>query len=295
MPDSRKIIRIAIVVIAVAALAATYLLASARGKGGTQQEENQVWWIASDPHLGNFPYQPLASLQVAIQDVDNLGIADHAAILGDILNNHDTYRDNFFQLMDNLKVENWYYILGNHDFPQHTSEIEVSRKENFLPMLYYGIDVLGIRFIFISTEGSGLPSEGGVMDDNQLAWLENELEIHSNQPVFMFSHQPWYQWNVWDNLTLTIEGERNVKVWFCGHLHQWVINENVKPYNFIEVCDSSLDWAEHYNGVFMFLQRKGDTVNITMKFRNHLNHEWISVPKVGGGTIDNLSFSVKVA
>jgi predicted phosphodiesterase len=295
MPDSRKIIGIAIVVVAVAALAGAYLLISARGKGGAQQEETQVWWIASDPHLGNYPNQPLSSLQVAVQDVDNLGIADHAAILGDILNNHNAYRDNFFQLMDNLNVDNWYYILGNHDFPQNTSGIDVSSKENFLPMLYYAFDVLGIRFIFISTEGSGLPSEGGVMDENQYAWLENELEMHSSQPVFIFAHQPWYEWNVWDNLTLTVLGEGNVKVWFCGHLHQWVINENIKPYNFIEVCDSSLDWAQHYNGVFMFLQRKGDTVNVTLKFRNHLTHEWISVPKVGGGTIDNLSFSVKVA
>jgi len=290
MPNSRKMIGITSVVIAVVAFAAAYLFSSARGKGGTQQEENQVWWIASDPHLGNFPNNPFDSLQVAIQDVDNLGIADHAAILGDILNNSGMYADNFFQLMDNLNVENWYYVLGNHDSNQ-----SVKIGENFLPKLYYGIDVLGIRFVFISTEGSGLPSESGVMGDNQFTWLENELEMHSNQPVFMFSHQPWYEWNVWDNLILTIEGEGNVKVWFCGHLHEWVINENVKPYNFIEVCDSSLDWAEHYNGVFMFLQRKGDTVNVTLKFRNHLTHEWISVPTVGGGTIDNLSFSVKVA
>jgi hypothetical protein len=121
------------------------------------------------------------------------------------------------------------------------------------------------------------------------------LETHKNQPIFLFSHQPYRDWNVWDNLAPLIQSEANMKVWFCGHIHEWIINENVKPYDFIEVCDSSLDWAGHYNGVFMFLQRKGDTVSVTIKFRNHHSHIRISVPTVDNRIIENISFSVKVA
>jgi len=288
MSNSWKAVGIAIVVIVVVASAVVYLRSSPGEKGRTQYGENtQVWWIASDPYLGNFPTRPLDSLQVAIQDVEELGIADHAAILGDLVNNSGTYASNFVQMMNNLNVENWYYVTGNHDFDQSTGE-------NFFPISYKGIDVLGIRFVFIFTEGSGGSTREGVMGDNQLAWLENELETHENQPVFMFSHQPYSNWNVWPSLGPLIQSNANVKAWFCGHMHVWTVNENVQPYNFIYICDSSLDWSQNYNGVFMFLQREGDTVDVTLKFRDHQDHKWINVPKVGGGMIDNLSFSVRV-
>jgi len=290
MLNSWKIIGIAVVVIVVVASVTAYIFTTG---GGTPQVKTQVWWIASDPHLGNMPAQPLDSLQVAIDDVNGLGIADHAAILGDILNNSGNYADDFFQMMGNLDVGKWYYILGNHDFRQ-----DVNTGENFLPKLYYGIDVLGIRFIFISTEDSGTgQSMNGVMGSEQFTWLQDELTTHANQPVFIFSHQPYYEWNVWNNLAPLIQSEANVKVWFCGHLHRWVINENVTPYNFMYICDNSLDWStpHNYAGVFMFLQREGGTVNVTIKFRNHLDHEWISVQTTDGRTIDNLSFSVNVA
>ena len=281
-----KIFGIAVVVIVVATIGVAYLFTA--GEGGTQQVDTQVWWIASDCHLGNYT-ENLDSLRVAIIDVNSLGIADHAAILGDILNNSRNYADNFFQMMGNLDVEKYYYVLGNHDFRQSGNT-----GENFLPKEYYGSDVLGIRFLFISTEASGAT---GVIGSEQFTWLQDELTIHANQPVFLFSHQPYYEWNVWDDLAPLIQSEGNVKVWFCGHLHQWVINESVTPYNFIEICDNSLDWSNpmNYSGVFMFLQREGDTVNVTIKFRNHLNHEWVSVQTVDGMIIDNLSFSVKVA
>jgi calcineurin-like phosphoesterase family protein len=289
MSNSWKAIGIVIVVIAVAASAVVYLRSSPEEKGRTQHGENtQVWWIASDPHLGNYPTRPLDSLQVAIQDVEELGIADHAAILGDLVNNSGTYASDFVQMMNDLNLENWYYVTGNHDFDQDTGE-------NFFPIFYKGIDVLGIRFVFISTEGPGGSTMDGVMGDEQLAWLENELEAHKDQPVFMFSHQPYSNWNVWPSLAQVIQSYANVKAWFCGHMHAWTINENVQPYNFIYICDSSLDWSHNYNGVFMFLQREGDVVDVTLKFRDHKTHEWISVPKAGGGMIDNLSFSVKVA
>jgi 3',5'-cyclic AMP phosphodiesterase CpdA len=291
-----KMIVVAVVVIVVAVSTVAYVFTA--GKSGTQQAETQVWWIASDSHLGNMPADPVSSLQVAINDVNGLGIADHAAILGDILNNSANYSDNFFDMMGNLNVDQWYYILGNHDFQQSGN-----RAENFLPKLYYAFDVLGIRFIFISTEAAGTTSTslGGVMGSEQFTWLQDELETHSNQPVFIFSHQPYSSWNVWDNLAPLIQSEGNVKAWFCGHLHQWVVNEDVTPYNFIYVCDNSLDWStpHNYAGVFLFLQREGNTVNVTIKFRDHLDHEWISVPATlatgEGAMIDNVSFSVNVA
>jgi hypothetical protein len=286
---NRKTIGIIVIVavIAVVAVVVIHNLFSPASK----EEETQVWWIASDPHLGYYSLQPVSSLQVAIQDVNDLGIADHAAILGDLVHNQGGYADDFTQLMDNLKVEKWYYILGNHDFDRGT-------RENVLPVFYGGVDVLGIRFVFISTEvgyEDGIQVMDGRMGSEQFEWLWNELYTHRNQPIFMFSHQPYYEWNTFGDLVPLIQGEISLKAWFCGHLHYWVINENVQPYNFIYVCDNSLDWSQNYAGVFLFLHRAGDTVDVTIKFRNHLNHEWISVQTVDNRTIENISFSVKVA
>jgi len=286
MLNSRKVIGIAVIAIAAVAFAIIYVYFSSTS--GNEEKLVQVWWIASDPHLGHYPDHPFDSLQVAIQDVNNLGIADHAAILGDLVHNSNKYVGTFFEMMDNLNVEKWYYVTGNHDFNQSTGT-------NFFPIFYEGIDVCGIRFIFISTETGTVQQTGGVMNEEQFDWLQNELLTHSDQPVFIFSHQPYSSWNVWSRLAPLIQSEKNVKVWFCGHVHEWIIDENVQPYNFIEVCDSSLNWANNYNGVFMFLQREGDTVDVTIKFRNHLNHEWISVQTVDGRTIENISFSVKVS
>lgn len=296
MLNSRKTIGIAVAVVVLAAFAVVCLFSYTRGKEETQQVETQVWWIASDPHVGYTMSAPDKALQVGIDDVneyvenkENIKV-NHAAILGDLIHESSSYRSMFLQDMENLKVENWYYVLGNHDF---------EGGENILPVFYGGIDVMGIRFVFISTEVGGGNIFSGVMGDNQLTWLQNELEIHYNQPVFLFSHQPYDEWNVWSSLAPVIQSDANVKVWFCGHLHRWVINENVASYTFIEVCDSSLDWAKNYNGVFLFLQREGGTVNVTIKFRNHLDHEWISVPAIlenkESAMIDNISFSVKVA
>ena len=289
MLNSRKIIgATTIVVIAVAALAVTYSYFFP--STGGDAETRQVWWIASDPHLGHWPPQPLEHLEVAIQDVNELGIADHAATLGDLLHNSNRYAEDFLQLMDNVEVKGWYYVLGNHDFDQETDE-------NVFPVFYDGIDVLGIRFVFISDElgwKNDVHYSSGVMGNEQYNWLWMELYEHKDQPIFMFSHQRYHQWNVWPDLVPLITEELNLKVWFCGHIHEWIIDENIQPYNFIEVCDSSLDWADHYNGVFMFLQRENDTVNVTIKFRNHLNHEWISVETVDGKIVENINFSVEV-
>jgi hypothetical protein len=43
----------------------------------------------------------------------------------------------------------------------------------------------------------------------------------------------------------------------------------------------------------MFLERKGDTVDVTLRFRDHKNHEWIETP-LEGENVENISFSVEV-
>lgn len=148
MANTRKTIGLIIIIIVLIALSA-FILSSKPLKEGGEVEENQVWWIASDPHLG-VETSPLGALETAIEDVDELGIADHAILLGDVIHETMVYRDNLFQLMDNLNVENWYYILGNHDY------VGGSGVDNILPPVDKIINVMGMKWILISDHVGGV-------------------------------------------------------------------------------------------------------------------------------------------
>lgn len=229
------------------------------------------------------------NLEVAIEDVNDLGIADYAILLGDVIHETTEYRENFFQLMSRLEVENWYYVLGNHDFENPPWE------ENLLPPVDMALDVMGVKWILISDhagDSGGFPTEydGGTMSENSKGWFENQI-LFSDKPVFVFSHQPPSQWKVWDKLEGFIKGSK-LQAWFYGHVHNWSagwFEDQVLVFS-----DCSLDWKNLYYGVFMYLERRNDTVNVTLRFRDHKDHEWIETPLMGE-YVENISFIVKVA
>ena len=242
--------------------------------------EVQVWWIFTDPHVGRYPFlgegigeKPVEPLEAAVRDVNELGIADYALCLGDMVSDVADYAPIFVGMMDNLNVKRWYYILGNHDHDWETGE-------NVLPTVYEGFDVLGIRFILISDEmgyKNGTHISGGVMRENQFDWFFKELYLHRDQPVFVFSHQPYFQWDVWDKLPIATPGEVRVDIWFSGHLHVWAIDENT-DYGFFWFGVNSIDWANNYESIFLFIERTGGEVKMTVKARNHLDRVWLDEP-----------------
>lgn len=262
--------------------------------------EKQVWWIASDPHIGVFPGRPLNHLKVAIRDVNEFvegveGIeVDYAILLGDVFQETmgRPYRENFFHLMNGLEVENWYYVLGNHDFVMPPPS-----EENLLPPVDMTIEVFGMKWVLISDHAgdSGRYSNppefvGGSMTEDIKDWFAEQV-ILSDKPVFVFSHQPPRDWDVWKrDLNWSPKGTK-LRAWIHGHIHEW--RANWIDNQMLEFSDCSLDWADHYMGVFMFLERRGDTVDVTLRFRNHKDHEWIKTP-FEGENVENISFSVKV-
>lgn len=262
-----------------------------------EEEEKQVWWIASDPHLGvhgeNFYY-----LQKAIEDVNDYvqgveGInVDYAIQLGDVIHETMVCRENFLQLMNSLEVENWYYILGNHDFVMPPSS-----DENLLPPIDMTLDVMGMKWILISDHAgdSGQyenPPEyvGGTMPENVREWFIIQILL-SEGPIFVFSHQQPDQWEVWNEELQEMAAGTKLRAWFYGHIHSWRARW---MQNILIISDCSIDWARHCESIFMFLERKGDNVDVTLKFRNHENHSWIQTP-IEGEWVDNISFSVKVS
>lgn len=266
-------------IITIAAVCGYYLVAVSPEKHAVI--ESQVWWIASDPHIGFHRANPLNNLEVAIEDVNDLGIADYAILLGDMIHETMEYRENFFQLMSRLEVENWYYVLGNHDFENPPWE------ENLLPPVDMTLDVMGVKWILISDHAGDLE---GTMPENLQQWFVDQI-LFSDKPVFVFSHQPPSQWVVWNELQELVKGSK-LRAWIYGHVHRW--SASWYEDQLLIFSDSSLDWANNYNGVFMYLERKGDTVNVTLRFRDHKDQEWIETPLMGE-YVENISFFVKVA
>ena len=263
------------------------------------ERETEVWWIASDPHVGHTFFESDTALKVGIEDVNEYvekieGVkVDHAILLGDLLHESSQYRELFYRDMENLNVENWYYVLGNHDFDNPPY------AENLLPPVDMTLDVMGMKWIFISCHtgdtGSYPPSEtmGGPlrMPENVREWFVNQV-LTSDRPVFVFSHQAPTDWKAWNENLKRIANGSELMGWFYGHIHAWSaawLEDQVLAFS-----DCSIDWAQNYKGVFMYLEREGGTVNVTLRFRDHLNHTWIEIP-FQGQNVENISFSVKVA
>jgi predicted phosphodiesterase len=284
---------VAVLIVALAGV--SFLIFYLRGSGeGQVERETQVWWIASDPHVGHPSQQPSDNcIQVAIEDVNEYveeieGVkVDYAIILGDLIHQNSSYIWTFYQDMENLNVENWYYILGNHDYWNYT--------ENLLPIVDTTLDVMGMKWILISDHmgdsGSYPPDAvGGTMPENVQEWFINQI-LTSDRPVFVFAHQPPAQWKVWnDNLQKIFKGSELVG-WFYGHIHEW--SAALVEGQMLTFSDCSLDWDRNYKSAFMFLEREGSTVNVTLRFRDHENHTWIKTP-FQGKMVENISFSVKV-
>jgi predicted phosphodiesterase len=227
--------------------------------------EQQVWWILTDPHVGGGGYE---YLRAAVEDVNELQIADYAIVLGDLVADSIDHVSRFLEMMDNLGVREWHYILGNHDYHQTTNE-------NVLPVVYKGIDVVGMRFILISDEKGGPHYSGGVMSDEQFDWLWEELYGNRDKHIFIFSHQPYYGWNTWNDIRPTVE-DVGVDIWFAGHQHRWNI-ENTE-HGFMSFVVNSIDWNKQGESIFLFVKSGGGEVEVEIKARDHLEGVWLAEP-----------------
>lgn len=271
-------------------LAAAFVGATA--PAADQAETSRVtWWVAADPHVGHGSEQyPGQHISRAVADVNQLGIADKAILLGDLVEDSSAMGEILREEMAKLDAE-WTYVLGNHDFDQVTGEPA-------LPPRFEARTVQGIRFISLSDEvpGHRVEAPGHDVDRNlvmstaQEEWFWNELATHreSRTPIFLFTHQPHPEFAAWNRLRDELE-DYHVVAWFSGHKHRWDIRPDSRA-GFIQVNIHSIGGVrEDYLSSFLELDRQGDTVEVTVRFRNHDTREWI---RVDGQ--DRLTFRVEL-
>ncbi len=234
------------------------------------KRDRLVFWLAADPHVG-YSSSRAAELSTAVADVNNLQMADYALVLGDMVHDHPRFVSPFQQTMSGLNVVEWDYILGNHDYYHST-------RQRVMPVNYWAQTYMGIRFIFISDETANALSRHGTMHPQQEAWFFRQLEEHSHMPVFVFSHQAPYGFNHW-NITPRLKENINrysIEAWFHGHEHRWHLERN-SQYGFRKVGIAAIGGRnESYKSSFLILEDKGETTQVSVRFRNHRTGEWIS-------------------
>ncbi len=252
-------------------VAAGFVAVVAGGHAEQPSTERVTWWVAGDPHVGDrsekIPGQHLAK---AVADVNEMDIADYAIMLGDLVHDSAAFGPIFVREMDKLTAD-WTYVLGNHDFDKKTAK-------PVLPPKYGARTVHGIRFIMLSDELWGATDRDLVMSDAQEKWFWKELAKHrgTQTPIFLFTHQPHPEFAKWPQLREVLD-EYNFVAWFSAHKHRWDIPED-SGHGFIQVNIHSIGGSrENYLSTFLDLDRKGDTVEATLRFRDHEKGEWIRV------------------
>ena len=246
-----------------------------------QQENQIIWWVAADPHVGDAREDtPGERLSTSVADINQLGIVDYAVMLGDLVADCEIQVSTFIHEMNKLEVD-WTYVLGNHDFDSITSR-------PVLPPNYIGRTIHGIRFIFISDEVSGNSDRNLVMSKEQEIWFMEELKAHKDKPVFIFAHQPHWNFNNWSHIQYVLK-DYNIAAWFSGHTHGWNLLEDSGE-GFTQINIHSIGGVrDNYLSTILYIERIKEMVKVTVRFRNHEIREFIKVED-----LDHITFFVEI-
>jgi 3',5'-cyclic AMP phosphodiesterase CpdA len=170
--------------------------------------------VMGDSHIGN-PGGEVFKLALARAKSDGVQLV---LVAGDVSDNGDLGQYRQFKTL--LAQQNMPYAaaLGNHD-------IFFDGWKNFkleLGKSAYTFDVDSTHFVVLDTAN-------GVIGEEQLTWLENDLKNHANDVVFIMTHFP--PWNGYFSSIFKLSSDEeaailkdmmyryNVDAVFSGHYH----------------------------------------------------------------------------
>ena len=159
----------------------------------------------SDSHIGfNKPANPdvVATLQASISKINAMPTAPSFVLhTGDL--SHLAQADEFDtldQAMKSAKTGRIFYVPGEHDVLNDNGKQYLQRYgKDTKGSGWYSFDFNGVRFIglvnVIDTAEGGL----GVLGNEQLNWLENDVKgLSSSTPIVVFAHIPlWAVYPQW--------------------------------------------------------------------------------------------------
>lgn len=185
--------------------------------------------------------------------VDDINTMDVKAVLhlGDFID--EGYAN--FETLNNITAKSKvpvYHVLGNHDFWIDDSKKPLLTKVLGMPARYHTFDINNWRFIvldgndishrgwpkssqkhinnmeIIKEKYAKMPNWNGAMGEEQLKWLERELQVakKAHKRVVILNHFPVYPvdphvlWNHEQVMALLSKYNDVITAWFNGHNHK---------------------------------------------------------------------------
>jgi len=249
-------------------------------------EENKVVFaVITDPHMGSsepsntnkmFHYNQ-DILKWMIEEINSKSDIDFVLVAGDITKdsepiNHVRAKD----LLDKLNVP-YYVIPGNHDVQKTSVENEMG-IEDFVNIYqghgytldrpYYSLDpVPGVHLVALdsASDPSLANAWGGNLSEEQLAWLDEDLNTSQDRTVILMTHHAlinhsgkndsnWYINN--RDAIKTIMKDHGAQIIFTGHLHITDIAEEDGIY------DISCPGTSTYPLAFRMATLEGDKLTV---------------------------------
>ncbi|MBM1107428.1 metallophosphoesterase [Aurantibacter crassamenti] len=226
-----------------------------------------------EPSTVRFYKKSSNRLQHAVNILNNNKL-DYSIHLGDFIDKNFESFDTVAPIWNSLKSDK-YHVLGNHDFSVIDSLKPLIFKKMNLDNRYYSIVKNNWRFIIL--DGNDLSKHGalsetkkqqtdslfkhlskknrpnlkdwnGGLSNDQLAWVENELELakKNNEQVGFYCHfpaiaeEPTHNLLNYEQLLSIIDKYDGVKFYFNGHYHNggYVKRNGVHYLNFKGMVDT---------------------------------------------------------
>ena len=161
----------------------------------------------SDAHFSNYEkntsYKMLEDsaeiLDDAISQVNSTPKINFVMFSGDLINQpYEKQLTAFIKHANNLSVP-WYAIYGNHDisidgYLNKRTFFDIINAQNYnfheTERYYSFIPKRGYKVIALDTTIDNEITTQGIIDETQLAWLDNELKSAKNSVIIIFMHVP---------------------------------------------------------------------------------------------------------
>lgn len=218
----------------------------------TDDDDKDINISGTDDFIHNRYRQSPRKLQEIITEFNNHELA-FSVHLGDFIDRDLGEIKELQAITSQAKAPLW-HVLGNHDFLHNEGKLDAILSAFEMPSKYYSKQIEGFRFIILDTndlgmieypkdspewckgqalyeqvKSTGVPNAypwNGAVGDEQMAWLQKELEISKtkNQKVLLFSHHPVFPPNSHNALNDTailelIDRFDNVIGYMNGHNH----------------------------------------------------------------------------